>query len=262
MLPPSRRGRAVVAAVTTLLLVTASQRIDYAAGRTVWDGVYTAAQAERGKALYTQNCLRCHGANLEGSTGEVTPGVAGGVSLSGDHFKQDWYSSSVNDLYNKISRTMPAQPPSLTGKLPQNQVLDLISFILSYNGFPAGSTELTYQPDLAITDIVGKDGPEPPQPGQTARTIGCLTAGDAPNIWLLTKATAPIKSKSTGASTGPELERANTIPLGTASIRLLNARPGTVPAGARVEAKGRYVRMDNEDRLSVLSFQMLSMTCG
>jgi len=258
---PRRRGRAVAAALTTLLIVTALQRIDYAAGRTVWDGVYTAAQAERGKALYAQNCMRCHGPNLEGTTGEVTPGIAGGVSLSGDHFKQNWYSSSVNDIYNKISRTMPAQPPSLTGKLPRDQVLALISFILASNGFPAGAAELTYSPELAIVEIVGKDGPEPPQPGQTARTIGCLTQGDAPNVWLLTKAIAPIKSKSTGASTGPELERANTTTLGTASIRLLNARPGTVPAGARVEAKGRYVRMDNEDRISVLSFQMLSMVC-
>ena len=251
----------VLALSTALLVGVAFQSIDHAAGKTVWDGVYAAAQAERGKALYTQNCLQWHGASLEGESGNNGL-TQGGVSLSGDHFKQNWYSSSLADLYSKISKTMPAQPPTKTGKLPQPDVLDLMSFILSYNGFPPG-VELTYGPELTVLDIVGKDGPEPPQTGQTARVIGCLTAGETPNVWSLSKATPPVKSKSTGLSTGPELERANTTGLGTNTIRLLNARPGaSTPAGAKVEAKGRYLKVDNEDRLSVLSFQMLSPSCS
>jgi hypothetical protein len=246
---------------TVLFAGVVFQRVDYAAGKTVWDGVYSEPQAQRGKETYTRECLQCHGAGLEGTTGNG-PGSAGGVSLSGAAFKRNWYSSSLNDLYDKISKTMPAQPPTRTGKMTQPEVLDLMSFILSYNGFPAGA-ELTYQPGLSVTDIVSKEGPEPPQTGETARAIGCLTAGDRPNLWLLSKSTAPIKSKSTGLSAGPELERASTTALGTNSLLLLNARPGTAaPAGSKVEVKGRYIRMDGEDRLSVLSFQMLSPTCS
>jgi len=260
----ARAGVPTILALTAAALVTVVlERVDYAAGRTVWDGIYSTAQAARGKEIYTRECLRCHGANLEGGNGTGEGLTQGGVSLSSDHFKQNWYSSSVNDLYNKISKTMPAQPPTRTGTLSQQEVVDLISYLLAFNGFPAGMSELTYQPELAIIDIVGKDGPEAPQTGQTARAIGCLTAGTGPNAWLLSQATAPIKSKSTGLSTGPELERAQSIPLGDHTIRLLNARPGAVvAAGAKVEAKGRYVRIDNEDRISVLSFQMLSNTCS
>ena len=32
--------------------------------RTVWDGVYSDAQAKRGRELYSSKCLSCHGADL------------------------------------------------------------------------------------------------------------------------------------------------------------------------------------------------------
>jgi len=32
--------------------------------RSVWDGVYTEAQAKRGEAIYEQNCVSCHGPAL------------------------------------------------------------------------------------------------------------------------------------------------------------------------------------------------------
>lgn len=252
----------MTALITVLLICVAFQRVDRAAGKTVWDGVYSPAQAERGKETYTKECLRCHGANLEGAEGNGGGLSQSAVALSGEHFAQNWYSSSINDLFNKISKTMPAQPPTRTGHLAEGEVLDLLAYILSFNGFPAGA-ELVYQPELAVIDIVGKEGPEPPQPGQTARAIGCLTAGDSPNVWLLSMATLPLKSKSTGLSSGPELDRANETALGDHTIRLLNARPGAgVTVGAKIEAKGRYVKMGDEDRISVLSFQVLSSSCS
>ena len=36
------------------------------APRTVWDGVYTREQAQRGEKLYEQECGRCHGDDLTG----------------------------------------------------------------------------------------------------------------------------------------------------------------------------------------------------
>ena len=39
-----------------------------AAGKTVWDGVYGAAQAERGKEAYAQKCSGCHGDFLDGDS--------------------------------------------------------------------------------------------------------------------------------------------------------------------------------------------------
>jgi len=248
--------------LTVWLAGVAFQTIDEAAERTVWDGVYSAPQAERGKVTFLDNCARCHGPDLEGTT-SPSPAIVGGVALSGDVFKKNWYAATVHDLFEKISKTMPAQPATKTGTLTEAEVLDLVAFILSRNEFPAGAADLRYGADLAVVDIVGKDGPDPVATGQTARAIGCLAAGAAPNVWLLSRSTPPVKAKNTGASAGLVLERANATALGTHSIRLLNARPepGT-PPGAKVEVKGRYVKVGDEDRISVLSFQMLSASCS
>ena len=69
-----------------------------AAGKTVWDGVYVSAQAERGQDLYAQHCSACHGDFLDGdgASGRV-------VALSGDAFADNWESASLNDLFAKIA---------------------------------------------------------------------------------------------------------------------------------------------------------------
>ena len=43
--------------------------------RTVWDGIYTIEQAERGQGLVDEYCAVCHGKNLLGSQG--APAIAG-----------------------------------------------------------------------------------------------------------------------------------------------------------------------------------------
>jgi mono/diheme cytochrome c family protein len=39
--------------------------------KSVWDGIYNQAQAERGRALYAEQCASCHGSELTG--GEMAP---------------------------------------------------------------------------------------------------------------------------------------------------------------------------------------------
>ena len=195
----------------------------------MWDSVYSAAQAERGKDIYAQQCSGCHGDFLDGdgASGRV-------VALSGDAFADNWESASLNDLFVKIGRTMPRGAP---GTLSSRQTLELMAFLLQYNGFPAGTGELAETPELALVDIVGKDGPRPLRPGSGVRAVGCLTAdGDA---WTLTRASAPVRTRTATVSTGPDVDRARTTPLGTRTIRLANAKPGSdVRAGAKVEARG------------------------
>src|SRR5690242_13967846 len=69
-----------------------------APGRTVWDGVFTPEQAERGRAHYAAACARCHGGDLEGGMGR---------SLAGPAFLNKWREQSVADLLEYVSRTMP-----------------------------------------------------------------------------------------------------------------------------------------------------------
>jgi S-disulfanyl-L-cysteine oxidoreductase SoxD len=101
------------------------------AERSVWDGVYTDAQAQRGAALYKTHCEDCHGEELEGDA-ESPP-------LSGGQFKDVWNGSTVGDLFERIRVTMPAIRP---GRLTREQVADLVALILKTNDYPPGQMEL------------------------------------------------------------------------------------------------------------------------
>ena len=97
----------------------------------VWDGVFTAEQAKRGKAEFDQTCSRCHNLALIGS--ERGPAIKGSTFLS------HWDKGTVADLFIKIRDTMPEGGP---GTLNEDIKIDILSYILQQNGFPAGTSEL------------------------------------------------------------------------------------------------------------------------
>lgn len=99
--------------------------------QSVWDGVYTQAQADRGKAAYAKSCASCHGAMLDGS-GAAPP-------LAGPDFRGEWNGKTAGDLYDKTQTTMPADQP---GTLSPAQTSDILAFLFTSNGFPAGAKEL------------------------------------------------------------------------------------------------------------------------
>jgi mono/diheme cytochrome c family protein len=98
--------------------------------RSVKDGIYTAAQAMRGGALFQMRCAVCHGEMLEG---------AAGPPLVGDAFLGPRDKQPLSDLFDKIHATMPADAP---GTLEPQQVADLVAFILQANKFAAGRTDV------------------------------------------------------------------------------------------------------------------------
>jgi len=244
--------------LTTLGLVAGLVASGTAARRTVWDGVFSTAQADRGQAQYTKICVDCHGKNLEGDRDRGGIG-GGGVALSGPTFATNWDSATLNDLFQHVSKTMPANAPgSLTG--PQS--LELIAYVMRFNGFPVGSADLTADVEaLANVDIVGKNGFLAPGPGTPVRAVGCLAKG-AGGIWVLNQASAPVRTKGIGASTGPDFGRAQTTALGTMTVRLLNPSTATdAQLGAKAEAKGMLVKAADGDRISVLSLQVIAPLC-
>lgn len=96
----------------------------------VWDGVYTTTQAERGAVRYRQVCAMCHGQDLEGN-GEAPP-------LTG-RFIPDWEGMPLADLFEKIQTTMPLFAPAT---LKDADTTNILAFILQANDFPAGSSTL------------------------------------------------------------------------------------------------------------------------
>jgi len=105
--------------------------------QSVWDGVYTKEQAKRGEGLYVQNCSSCHGPDLSGN--DEAAALAGPVFLS------SWDGLSVGDLANRVRVSMP---PNNLGKLSRQQIVDILSYVLSFNNFPAGKSELDPKPEL------------------------------------------------------------------------------------------------------------------
>jgi mono/diheme cytochrome c family protein len=99
--------------------------------KSVWDGVYTTEQANRGKQGYSEQCASCHGPELTG--GEMAPALAGGEFLAG------WDGLTMGDLFERIRISMPQNSP---GSLSGAQNADILAFMLASNKFPAGETEL------------------------------------------------------------------------------------------------------------------------
>jgi len=117
--------------------------------KTVWDGVYTQAQADRGKGAYTAQCLECHGEELAGQ--DMTP------PLAGSEFLSNWNGLTLGDLSERIRTTMPLNHP---GTLSRDMISDILAYILSYNKFPAGQTELPKEAPMLKTITIQATKPD------------------------------------------------------------------------------------------------------
>src|SRR3974377_298132 len=72
--------------------------------RSVLDGVYTDAQADRGSLAYTHTCAECHDLSFDG-----TP-------VEGEGFIDNWREFPLQTLYDFILTTMPQDNPGELGK--------------------------------------------------------------------------------------------------------------------------------------------------
>ena len=113
--------------------------------RTIWDGVYTEAQAKRGEAVYFNTCVRCHGPQLQGGNDGAGP-------LIGPTFNGNWNGVPLGQMVDRMRATMPQDKPNT---LTRQQTTDVLSYILSVNKLPPGKTELPRQVDM-LNSIVFK----------------------------------------------------------------------------------------------------------
>jgi alcohol dehydrogenase (cytochrome c) len=122
---------ALVLISSAVLAAGSAVRAQAPAGKTTSDGVFTETQVKRGSDVYQQQCAACHDAQLTGS------GTA--PALAGTDFSANWKDETVGSLFERIRATMPADNP---GSLSRPQVADLVSFILNFNKYPTGQTDL------------------------------------------------------------------------------------------------------------------------
>ncbi len=217
------------------------------AGKTVWDGVYSPAQAERGKATYSRSCATCHGEDLGGYQ----------AILKGDHFMTQWRETSLGAFYKTIRTTMPRDVP---GSLTNDQYLDITAYVLSYNGFPKGSVELTAD-SIERVQVQGREGPQEVPTGSLIDVVGCLEQTPQ-NIWMLSKATNPVRTKNPAESAAAELKVWDAKPQGTQMYELMSVYKGDPLKGARVEIKGLFIKNPGGNRINVTTIQGTGSSCG
>lgn len=105
--------------------------------RSIWDGVYSTAQAARGRLVYEGQCAVCHGRRLNGAAED--PDMQSGPPLARSKFLRSWEERSLAVLLDYTRATMPQANP---GSLSDGQYADIIAYMLSVSDAQAGTGEL------------------------------------------------------------------------------------------------------------------------
>ena len=109
-------------------------------------GVYTAAQADRGQAVFRSKCASCHAPNR----------------FTDDLFYTSFAGKPLWEMFDVISDSMPEDNP---GSLKKEEYADVIAYLLKLNNFPAGETDLPIDKDALSAILMEKpvsaaDGPK------------------------------------------------------------------------------------------------------
>ena len=96
--------------------------------KTVWDKVYTAEQATKGKVEYDTHCSGCHVKDLSGRDGGGE-----GPELAGAAFTKKWDFQNLNQLFSEIKTRMPRDQPA---SLSAEAYLNIVTYILQANKLP------------------------------------------------------------------------------------------------------------------------------
>src|SRR5262245_8261550 len=158
-----QRKRTVVYLVFLFLNLAAAYAQQPIPETTVLDAVYSDQQAARGQAYYTANCSACHGARLEGVSAP---------ELTGDRFVDRGREGSLDGIYGFITQRMPPRRDTSTSTIPDKNYLDILTYILKVNGYPAGTRDLDAD-SLAKVLFIGKSGPRPVPDGSLVVAVGC-----------------------------------------------------------------------------------------
>ena len=239
-----RCGTSLLLMASALFLASAGNEVmsaqDAAAPKTVWDGVYTDAQAERATAIFSQTCSRCHTLTPEGNR-----------PLSGDKFWEGYTQKTVGDLLTFVKTNMPN---GNGGSLSASTYNDLVALILKSNGFPPGMTELAPE-TVANVQIIPKGGPGELPTGTLVRVVGCLVKNGSD--WTLTSATSPERTEK--SVVGPEDA---TRPLGdrTVALKFVLTRLDAF-AGQRMSATGLLIGAGGVNGLNVSTVNRVAETC-
>jgi mono/diheme cytochrome c family protein len=131
--------RLLAAATATVWVGLVADQAVLGQAKAVSEGVYTAAQADRGQKQFEATCASCHDT----------------MAFMGNDFAGNWGGKPVGDLFEKVKTTMPEDNP---GSLKPQQYADIIAYFLKLNEFPAGQTELKGDAESMKGLLIDKKG--------------------------------------------------------------------------------------------------------
>ena len=210
----------------------------FAQSRTVWDGVYSDAQASRGQNTFAENCSRCHSLTADGRS-----------PVMGDPFWKSFAQKTVGEMLQWLTANMPNGAP---GSLSSVAYADIAAAILKSNGFPAGQAELT---PAAVADvkILQKDGNTELPANSLVRVVGCLARSGSD--WVVTSATTPQRAES---ATGDDAAK----PLGnrTFTLKFVLTRLDAM-LGSRVAVTGLLMGTGGADGINTTTVNRVAPKC-
>ena len=89
-------------------------------------GWYSTAQADSGADGYYHRCAACHSLHLEGHKGPA---------LMGSRFFSHFGGKKLSKLWAETSEKMPTNAP---GSIPKPEAINIVAYVLRYNGLPGG----------------------------------------------------------------------------------------------------------------------------
>lgn len=90
--------------------------------RSTRDGVFSKAQADRGRSVFVGVCANCH------TRSQFNDGT----------WRRKWEGRTVFDVLESIRSTMPNDNPS---SLSDREYVEVIAYLLAQNGYPAGDED-------------------------------------------------------------------------------------------------------------------------
>lgn len=109
--------------------------------RTIWDGVFTQEQADRGEEVARGACGMCHGSRLNGVPDDADMSPA--PPLARHKFLTGWEGRPLGAAFTYSHLTMPLSNP---GMLPEEDYAAVVAYMLSASGAPAGDAPLSTDP--------------------------------------------------------------------------------------------------------------------
>ena len=152
--------RSLAARLAVAVLALSAARPDGAGAQaaserlSVRDGVFTAEQARRGQIAYTGPCDRCHGYKLDGAADD--PDMLPAPPVAGPKFLRKWDGRTLAALFEYMRETMPGNNP---GYLRDDEVADIVAYMLSVSGMPAGGEALPPEREALAGVVIVSQSP-------------------------------------------------------------------------------------------------------